>query len=196
MTTHPATAHPREEVAQRNLEAILDAAERLLRRQAEPTISAVAKEAGLSRPTVYAHFPDRAQLLQAVVERAVRGAMSAIQSADPGHGPADVALSRVIAASWEQIALHQSIAHAATAQLGGEAMRQAHASAREFLVGLFERGQAEGAVRADLPADWLASASLALMHAAAEEVRAGELASGAAAGVLDRTIAGLVAGSG
>jgi len=195
--THPSPpGHPREALAQRNLEAILGAAERLLRRQAEPTVSAVAKEAGLSRPTVYAHFPGRAQLLQAVVERAVRGAMSAIESADPGEGPAEAALSRVIAASWEQIALHESIARAATSQLGGEAMRQAHASAREFLVALFERGQAEGAFRDDLSAAWLASASLALIHAAADEVRTGELDSGSAATVLDRTIAALVASAG
>ena len=62
----------RRAVAERNVEAILDAAERLLERRLQATISAVAAEAQLSRVTVYAHFPTREQLLEAVAERAVR----------------------------------------------------------------------------------------------------------------------------
>lgn len=43
-------------VAERNLESILDAAERLVERGIQATISAVAAEAGLSGVTVYATF--------------------------------------------------------------------------------------------------------------------------------------------
>jgi len=46
--------HPREALAERNAEAILDAAERLLARGEQTSVSALAGEAGLSRPTVYA----------------------------------------------------------------------------------------------------------------------------------------------
>ena len=75
--------HPREAIAERNLEAILDAAERLLARGDAPTISAVASAAGVSRPTVYAHFPDRRRIVEAVVERTVERAMKAIAAAEP-----------------------------------------------------------------------------------------------------------------
>jgi AcrR family transcriptional regulator len=50
--------------------AILDAAEVLLERGGQASITAVAAEAGVSRMTVYAHFPTRQDLLGAVVERA------------------------------------------------------------------------------------------------------------------------------
>jgi hypothetical protein len=62
----PAIDH-RRATAERNLEAIPDATERLLARHAPVSISAVATtEGGLSSPTVYAHFT----MLETVVERA------------------------------------------------------------------------------------------------------------------------------
>ena len=54
MTAHRAASYHRE-IADRNIEAILDAAEELLELQGHATISAVAAQAGVSRVTVYAH---------------------------------------------------------------------------------------------------------------------------------------------
>lgn len=179
-----ATPHPREAVAERNLEAILDGAERLLARHESPTISAVATEAGVSRPTIYAHFPDRQRLLEALVARTVGRVMEAVDSAQPQRGPALDATARVIAASWEHLARHQDMAAASAAELSPDAMRRAHGAARDAIRALVERGRAEGAFRADLPLDWLVTATLALIHGAAEEVRAGSMESGDALEVL------------
>src|SRR5215831_3024124 len=74
------------EVAERNVEAILDAAEELVR-QGQANISAVAALAGVSRVTVYAHFPTWQALLEAAVERAVRRIMAALESAHVNEGP-------------------------------------------------------------------------------------------------------------
>src|SRR5215470_11858376 len=71
------------EVAERNVEAILDAAEELLQSQGHASISAVAAQAGVSRVTVYAHFPTWAALLESAVERAVGRTMTALQSVHP-----------------------------------------------------------------------------------------------------------------
>ena len=76
MATRELTGYQRE-VAERNAEAILDAAEDLLRSQGHVNISAVAVQAGVSRVTVYAHFPTWQALLEAAVERAVRRTMAA-----------------------------------------------------------------------------------------------------------------------
>ena len=179
-----ATPHPREAVAERNLEAILDGAERLLARHESPTISAVATEAGVSRPTIYAHFPDRQRLLEALVARTVGRVMEAVDSAQPQRGPALEATARVIAASWEHLARHQDMAAASAAELSPDAMRRAHGAARDAIRALVERGRAEGAFRADLPVDWLVTATLALIHGAAEEVRAGSMESADALEVL------------
>lgn len=167
--------HPREAIAEHNLEAILDATERLLARREQPNISAVAVEAGVSRPTVYAHFPDRQRLLEALVERAVRRAMSAIESAEPDRGAALPALRRLLKASWEQLGHHENISHAAASDLSSDAVRRAHQAARTVIGALVERGRREGTIRTDLPAAWLATSCLALIHATAEGTRTGEL---------------------
>ena len=190
-TTSP---HPREAIAERNLGAILDGAERLLARHESPSISAVATEAGVSRPTVYAHFPDRRRLLEALVARAVRRVMAAVESAEPERGPAPEAAIRLISASWEHLALHQDMAAASAAELSPDAMRRAHGAARDTIRALVERGRADGAFRTDLPAEWLVTATLALIHGAAEEVRAGSMASEEARRVLVTSAQELLAG--
>jgi TetR/AcrR family transcriptional regulator, mexCD-oprJ operon repressor len=188
--------HPREAIAERNLQAILDASERLLARREQPSISAVAGEAGLSRPTVYAHFPDRERLLEALVERAVRRTMAAIESAEPDRGPALPALQRLLRASWEQLGHHQAVSEAASAELSSTAMRRAHHAARAVIRTLVERGRREGAFRTDLPAAWLVTSYLALIHATAEGTRAGELDPHTAADALSTLVTDLFVGRG
>jgi TetR/AcrR family transcriptional regulator, mexCD-oprJ operon repressor len=182
----------RRAIAEQNIKAILDAAEQLLSRGDQPTIKAVARAAGVSRPTVYAHFPDRPALIEALVERTVREAMTAIGSAQVNQGPASEALGRLIEASWQQLAAHDQIAHAAASDLGADAMRTAHHSAREVIRRLIERGRREGSFRTDLPTSWLITASLALIHATAEEVRNDQLSQAAALHTLKLTIAELI----
>jgi len=194
MTTAGVRQHPREALAERNAEAILDAAERLLARGQQTSVSALASEAGLSRPTVYAHFPDRRRVLEALVERTVRQAMATLEAAEPERGPALAALQRLLATGWEEIGRHEAIGAAAAGQLNAEAMRRAHESARAVIRRLVERGRREGAFRSDLPTGWLITSSLALIHAAAEEVRAGELDAQAALDVLTATVTGLFVG--
>ena len=194
MTTAGVRQHPREALAERNAEAILDAAERLLARGQQTSVSALASEAGLSRPTVYAHFPDRRRVLEALVERTVRQAMATLEAAEPERGPALAALQRLLATGWEEIGRHEAIGVAAAGQLNAEAMRRSHESARAVIRRLVERGRREGAFRSDLPTGWLITSSLALIHAAAEEVRVGELDAQSALDVLTATVTGLFVG--
>jgi AcrR family transcriptional regulator len=188
------TQDHRKATAERNVEAILDGAERLLARRRQPSISAVAEEAGLSRVTVYSHFADRQRLIEAVVERGVRRAMAAIDSADPKSGSAPEALQRLIRASWAEIGHNEQIDLASAAELSPEAMRRAHAAARATIRKLTKRGRRERAFRTDVPVDWLVTSCLALIHAAAEEVREGELDSDAALEALSVTVADLFEG--
>jgi len=188
--------HPREALAERNAEAILDAAERLLARGEQTSVSALAGEAGLSRPTVYAHFPNRQRVLEALVERTVRQAMATLEAAEPERGPALAALQRLLATGWEEIGRHEAIGAAAAGQLSGEAMRRSHENAREVIRRLLERGRCEGAFRTDVPTGWLITSTLALIHAAAEEVRAADLDAQAALDLLTVTVTELVVGPG
>src|SRR5713226_7729757 len=61
----------RESAAARTRRAILQAAQALLRdRRDEPTVGAIAAQAGVSRLSVYHHFGSRAGVLAAVAEAA------------------------------------------------------------------------------------------------------------------------------
>jgi AcrR family transcriptional regulator len=188
-----ATDH-RRAVAERNVEAILDAAERLLARRRQASISAVAAEAGVSRVTVYAHFPDRKRLLEAVVERAVRRWIAATRQIEPERGPADVALGRLIEIGWEEISRSSHVAEAAMAELGPKAMRRSHDDGQNLIRALVERGRGDGTFRTDVPTQWLVSAFFSLMHAAHDDVTAGRLESGEALESLLATVPDLFRG--
>lgn len=189
MTPSPTPhSHPREAVAERNLEAILEGAERLMTRGDAATISAVASEAGVSRPTVYAHFPDRRRLAEAVVQRTVEQAMQAISAAEPEQGPALDALHRLTAVSWEQVSRHERIADAAASELSTDAMHRSHHAAIDTLQRLLERGRSEGVFRTDLPAELLVTAALGLIHAVADAARGGLLDSVSAGAAADTLV--------
>ena len=192
--TAPSGTDHRRAVAERNVESILDGAERLLQRHAQLSISAVAAEAGVSRVTVYAHFPSLEDLLEAVVERAVSGATVALESADPHSGPPLEALERLVAVSWRELERHQATARAAAEQLTPDMLRHTHRGARHQLLRLLDRGQQDGAFRTDLPGDWLVTACVALMHAAVDEVRAGRLSGRAAQNALQASVRDLWVG--
>ncbi|MGH3320496.1 MAG: TetR/AcrR family transcriptional regulator [Streptosporangiaceae bacterium] len=85
-----ATTRRRRADAGRSIESILDAALNGILTEGELNMSAVARDAGLSRVTLYAHFPTREALLEAVLRRAVSLAALVIDDADieARHGAA------------------------------------------------------------------------------------------------------------
>src|SRR5207249_6416905 len=103
----------RRAVAQRNATAILDATERLLARRASLSIVAIAAEAGVSRPTLYAHYKSIAEIIEAAVGRSVVQSLAAFEEARPGDGPADQALLRMAEASWKQLGRYDALARGA-----------------------------------------------------------------------------------
>jgi TetR/AcrR family transcriptional repressor of mexCD-oprJ operon len=161
----------RQAKAERNVEAILDAAEALLRRRSQASIAGVAKEAGVSRVTVYAHFPTREELIEAVVARVTRAAHESIEDARPDEGDPVEALERVITVAWDELERQEAIRQAAAEELSAEAVRRAHETAAGTVRRLIERGRTEGAFREDLPVGWLVASCFALLHTAADEVR-------------------------
>ena len=162
-------------IVRRNQKAILDAAELLLERRERTSVSAVAAQAGVSRVTVYSHFSGQEPILEAVVGRAVGRAVAALKAAEPDRGPADEALARVLAASWEELGHNAAIVRAAMVDLSAEAMRRSHGQGRTIIRKLIERGRQDGTFRSDLETDWLLISFFALIHAARDEVQAGRV---------------------
>jgi AcrR family transcriptional regulator len=188
------TAEHQRAIAERNVDAILDACEELLER-GQANISAVAAQAGVSRVTVYSHFPTWEALLEATVARAVSRTMAALEAADPGTGPPVEALERMLAGAWQHLARYSAMAQAVAELLSPEAVTRTHQSAHQTIGALLERGRADGSFRTDLPAGWLITSSIALIHACAQDVRAGRLRERDAVRVLTITVRDLFTGT-
>jgi len=180
--------------AQRNAEAILDAAEDLIRLHGQTSISAVAAQAGVSRVTVYAHFPTWEALLEAAVERAVGRVMTALESLRPQDGPPVEALDRLVAGSWQHLARYQAMAAAVAELLSPEAVTRTHAAAHHAVGALLARGQADGSFRTDMPGGWLTEACIALVHTCADGVRAGRIDPADAVRILTASVRDLFTG--
>ncbi|HEV2057820.1 MAG TPA: TetR/AcrR family transcriptional regulator [Solirubrobacteraceae bacterium] len=183
-----ATTDHRRATAQRNVAAILDAAVSLLERGNGASISAVAEHAGVSRVTVYAHFPTREALLTAVLERAVKHASTALKAAEPHAGPAVEALERLIAVAWRELDRNRAIAQATADHLVSADVLRTHDAAIQPIRELIKRGQADGAFRTDLPTDWLVTSFFALLHACGDQVRADRITPERAPEILTITI--------
>ena len=96
----PTTKRRRRADARQNAEAILAAAEDILGLRPEAAFEEIAKGAGVSRQTVYAHFSSREALIEALYDRITERVVAAVAAADPGSGPASAALSRLLEAAW------------------------------------------------------------------------------------------------
>ena len=178
----------RRATAERNLQAILDAAEALLDEGASASIAAVAARAGVSRVTVYAHFASREAILEAVIERGVGRATVAFEAATAGVASAAEALERAITAGWAELSRHSAVAEAAAAQLSPDALRRTHEAGNAHVQRLIQTGRERGEFRTDVPVEWQASVFHALLHAAGDDVRAGRLDSDAALHALTTTL--------
>src|SRR5918992_4173130 len=139
-----ATVDHRRAIAGRNRVAIVDAVERLLARHEPLSMAAVAAEAGVSRPTLYAHFKSLAEILEVAVKRSVDDSMATIEAADPEEGPADAALERMGAGSWNELGNYEPLARGAVEFLSREHLERAHAPLLAVTLGLIERGQRDG----------------------------------------------------
>jgi AcrR family transcriptional regulator len=188
-TTDARGAAPRAQRAdaRRNIAAILDAATDCLARDPEMSIADIAAAAGVGRITLYGHFKTRAELVDAVLVRAVAHADAILDATDTTGDPAD-ALARLVAASWQIVHQFRNILLAAQRELPAERIRGVHDPLMRRVQSLIGRGQRAGTFRSDLPKQWLITTAFSLMHAAAEDVTAGRVRADAAAHLITATL--------
>ena len=199
----PSTSREREPVvrdggaqrradAVRNREAILSAGLEVLSRQPDAGLGEIARASGLTRTTVYAHFATREELLEELLRRAVAETTRMIDASDPGSGPADVALLRVLAASWQHVAELAGLTDLVARALDDRAA-ELHAPIQERLSALVRRGRRDGTFRRDVSQRWLLTTYFALVHAAGREVMLGASSLDVAEHALRRTLLGAFA---
>lgn len=184
----PAGRGRRRADAERSIAAIIEAGLRCFVARPDVSMSDIARAAGVSRVTLYAHFPSREALLDAVLELAVTEANAALDTDDRSDLPAREALVRLLHSSWRILDRHGSLRSAVAQGLPETRVREQHERVLDRVRALIVRGQREGAFRTDLPRDWLVTVMYSLLHATADEVLAGRLDPGEAPDVLEATV--------
>jgi TetR/AcrR family transcriptional regulator, mexCD-oprJ operon repressor len=146
--------------------AITQAAARLIVRDEDATVGAVAQAAGVARGTVYRYFPTRQALLTAVLDRALHQAERYLAEANLAAVPVTEGLARAVRAL---VLLGDDFLVLVRQRLltGGDI------AAFSAVVALLERGRQAGDLRSDLPLSCQVEALFALVHAC---LRASELA--------------------
>jgi AcrR family transcriptional regulator len=138
--------------AERNREAILDHAARLLVEDPSIGMGEIAADSGIGRATVYRHFATREELIEAIADRAIDETEHAIVASSLDEGTATGALRRLIAALLDigdryRFLLAQNATQADAEKKSKELEERITAR----LVGLFERGQESGEFSPSMP---------------------------------------------
>jgi AcrR family transcriptional regulator len=154
----------------------------------------IARRAGVVRATVYVHYPTREALLEAVTERAFAEVSTVIAAAEPDRGEPEAALRRVIAETWRTLGRYHALVAISISTQPAEQLHRRHEAVLTPLIPLVERGQADGVFRGDVPPGWHLAMTVALIHAASNEVRAGRLPDEKAEAAVVATVLGAIAG--
>ena len=159
--------------AQQSITAILRAAPEALNANPAASVEDIATAAGVTRQTVYAHFPSRDALIEAVTERATAEVAAAFDTAGLDEAPPPVALTRLLDTGWRVAARYPFLWHLPSVSTGQD--RDRHGPVLDQMLAIIERGQESGDFDRALSPGWLLTAALALGRAAEDEVKAGRM---------------------
>jgi AcrR family transcriptional regulator len=174
-TTPTKPRRRRRSDADRSVQAIIEAAPAALAGDPDASMAEIARRAGVVRATIYAHFPTREALLDAVMEHAVGEVAEATDAAEPGRGEPEEALARVLLATWRKLDTFQALLAINTARLSAEELHRRHLPVTSLLIPLIARGQKAGVFRSDVPVSWHLAVIRSIVHTASFELRAGRL---------------------
>jgi AcrR family transcriptional regulator len=169
------TQRRRRSDADRSVQAILEAALEALASDPEASMAEIARRAGVVRATIYAHFPTRESLLDAVMEHAVAQVARATQAAEPTRGESEEALARVLRSTWRQLSQFHALLAINTARLSAKELHRRHLPVMTLFVPLIERGQKDGVFRRDVPVSWHLAVIRAIVHTASAELQSGRI---------------------
>ena len=166
--------------AARNRDALLAVASRIFASsEAEPSMRAIAREAGVGIATLYRHFPTRESLVDAVyhdqVQRLTLGARELLEQLPPAE-----AMRRWMDLFAEWLATKHGMLDTLLAMI--ESGKIAHAQTRaellEAITTILDAGRAAGDLRADISAEDIAASLVGILTVAGKpgnQAQAGRL---------------------
>jgi len=169
--------------ARRSIDAILKAARVVLDGRPDASMEEIAATAGVTRQTVYAHFPSRDALIEALIRTAGAETLAAIDAARLEAIPPTDALRQFLDIGWELIRLNSHLLIPALTQ-NPPGSSEPHDAGTARLEQIIRRGQQSGDFDPTLPATWLTAAVVGLFRAASEQVAAGVITTSKAAALV------------
>ncbi|MGA6161141.1 TetR/AcrR family transcriptional regulator [Amycolatopsis magusensis] len=166
MTQQDEARRPRRADAERTVQAILEAAEKVLSADPTASIEQIAAAAGVARTTVHRRFATRDALIDELTAWAAQRFREAVRRGRPETAPPLVALYQVTAnvldvkISWGFAMSRTSSADSRVAEV--------HDEVREECDRLFLRARDAGVLRADVDLDWARRVYYALIHEATQ----------------------------
>jgi AcrR family transcriptional regulator len=170
--------------ARRSIDAILNAASTVLGERPDASMEDIAAAAGVTRQTVYVHFPSRDALIAALIQTAGAGTLAAIDTARLDTAPPADALRQFLDICWELMRRYPFLLDPALARAAQPEGDAAHHAGTARLEQIIRRGQRTGDFDRSLSAPWLAAAVLGLVHTAVGQVTASRLTPSEAAAML------------
>ena len=171
--------------AQRNREAVIDAALELLAHHPNASMQTIAERSGVGRTTVYRHFPTRVDLVRAIFERVVDEAQEVTSRVIDPARPAPEVL-RDLGPALVEIGLRFQYLHGLR-QMGDEVITESTFNpddpVRLYLVAAGERGE----IRAGLPLQWILTMISAVTTATLIELNSGRMNADEAGAILGET---------
>ncbi|MCG5214381.1 TetR/AcrR family transcriptional regulator [Streptosporangium sp. KLBMP 9127] len=152
--------------AERTVQTILEAAERVLSRNPAASMEQIAEAAGVARTTVHRRFASRDALVDAMTAWATRQFATAVEAQYSTTAPPLVALYQVTA-SVLRVKIDWGFAMSRASSADPEVAR-VHADVQAKCEQMFRRAQETGVLRPDVDVTWARRVYYALIHEAAQ----------------------------
>ncbi|MGI8713440.1 MAG: TetR/AcrR family transcriptional regulator [Solirubrobacteraceae bacterium] len=179
--------------ARRNRARILDATADAIAADPMASLARIAARAGVSRVTLYAHFPSRDALMDALTARSAQEVTAALTAARPQDGPAGAAMERVLIAASDTIGRYRGLV-IINQRLAPAELRRRTGPAIAVVRSLILRGQRSGTFDPELSAEWLLTVVVDLIHSASRQVTMDAMTPEAAQHALLRSAASVLSG--
>jgi TetR/AcrR family transcriptional regulator of autoinduction and epiphytic fitness len=168
------TTRGRRRDAEENRDRILRAARTLLARQPAASMDDLAQAAGVVRRTVYAHFPNRDELLAGLADKCSADLLEALSRTDRDALDPDVALADFALTLWTAGDEYRLLISLAESNFGMAGIRELLLPVAAQSYALLERAHASGRFATHLPLPVLSAAlqamTLAMMQAVNDEL--------------------------